>query len=539
MALRGERPSLEELARVEDDADALPELVSAWLETDAFGATLRDMHAELLLVRDDHVAYQTMPNVRGLEGRTSGEVMPALHDEPLRLAQEVVMSGSPYTEILTADWMMANDVVAYVWGLDYDAGGPDWQRTTWSDGRPAAGVLGSSAFIRRHESAGSNFHRGRAAHIAATFLCDDLRKREIEVNDLIDLNDEFAVAHAVQTDSGCLGCHATLEPMAAFYWGFPRRLKGAAAMEYMENGCSTDPTVPRPLDQLGLDPDNYCYPLRLFTPAFQDDWSLWDLPHPAYYGQPGEDLSDLGRMMAADPQFHRCAAQRFYSYFTQTPLDEIPSDTADELQSTFTGSGFDAKDLVAQIVLDDRFLSTGPEETGAVGLQVVRPEQYARLLEQVLGFRWESFPGVSNCGSLCWGRVDLLNSDMYGFRTLMGGVAGTLVMTPSHTASPTKMLATERVAFEAAAVVIQEESFAEPDQRRLLTLVDPRDPDDPNIRAQLQRLCRLILGVEADPAHLHDLEQLFDDGVEEHGISVPAWISVVAVLLQDPRVVFY
>ena len=72
LALRGLRPSAEELAAVEADPNALPALVDAWLETDAFGDTVADYHAELLLVRADII--EPLPAIGPLEGHNLHEL---------------------------------------------------------------------------------------------------------------------------------------------------------------------------------------------------------------------------------------------------------------------------------------------------------------------------------------------------------------------------------------------------------------------------------------------------------------------------------
>src|SRR5262245_52194681 len=51
MALKGTRPSIADSRAVDADPAALGAIVDGYLESDEFGATLRDLHNEALLVR--------------------------------------------------------------------------------------------------------------------------------------------------------------------------------------------------------------------------------------------------------------------------------------------------------------------------------------------------------------------------------------------------------------------------------------------------------------------------------------------------------
>src|SRR5687767_15955162 len=51
LALRGMRPSLEDMRAVEADKEALPAIIDRYLESPAFGETIMELHNETLLTR--------------------------------------------------------------------------------------------------------------------------------------------------------------------------------------------------------------------------------------------------------------------------------------------------------------------------------------------------------------------------------------------------------------------------------------------------------------------------------------------------------
>ena len=55
MALRGTRPSMADYQAILQDPDALPSLVDTYLDSPEFGATVRDLYAEVLLMRSPFV----------------------------------------------------------------------------------------------------------------------------------------------------------------------------------------------------------------------------------------------------------------------------------------------------------------------------------------------------------------------------------------------------------------------------------------------------------------------------------------------------
>lgn len=548
LVLRGLLPSPDDLRAVRDDPAAIEGLVDTYLESPEFLEVIKDLHAELLQVRAD--VQEPLPAKGPLTGRKLGELYNAHSEEPLELVRHIVANDRPYTEVVTADYMLTNEPLSVMYGLAYDPSGPDWQVSHWSDDRPHAGLLSSSELWRRHESAGSNFHRLRANFIADTFLCADFANRDISVGGEVTISDEFEVAAVTRTDPGCVACHQALDPLAAFFWGFHRRFKGNFTARAYEAGCDTRWEYEPPTE---YPPEVYCYPIQGWIPAEQQDWETWHLRAPAFYGTRGQDLRDLGQLIAADPRFSQCVARQFYGWFTQRDKEQVPLALAVDLQQRFEQSGFNTKALARAIVLSEPFRShraLQPEPAEPyVGLQTIRPEQYARALHDLTGFAWRITADLPGCddhtdayGSRCWGEVDLMRSDLFGYRAMFGGITGYFVTRPTHTSTPTKELAGQAFAFEAAGYVVDRD-LAEPDpsRRKLLHLVSPTTTDEPTVRAQLEALHLRMHGTFVDPAgpEVDASYGLFAAALDRGEPVHAAWKLTLSALLLDPALFFY
>jgi len=526
VAVRGTRPSLDELSQVEADPDALPALVDVWLQSPEFGETIRDLHAEMLLVRADTLPQ--FPALGALAGLSLAEVHASVSEEPLRLAEDIVLSDRPYTEILTADWMWADRTLAKIYGLPFDPDGPVLQLSWWTDGRPAAGLLSSSELFHRHASNGNNFHRGRANLIASTFLCDDISQRPIEIVDPPVVTEVDEVTEAIATNPACGGCHQALEPIASFLWGYKPVLPNKVMNSFLLGDCEEVEFNLELLPAGAGFAEDVCYPLRLYSPAEERVWEELGLPHPALYGSPGERVSDLGALIIDDPRFAACSARRFYAYLTQVDPEGVDPGLASALGQDLVDSGYSVRSLVRQVVLSDTFRTArGDGSDPDAGLLTVRPEQYARTIEALTRFRWIVEDTVG-CGTKCWGAVDLARSDVFGFRALSGGSDGIRRTSPTHTATPTKLLAMTRFAAEAA-------DFAVLDG----VLLDGTITDRTAVRVQIGALRRRVLQASDDPdaPQVDALLALFDDAVARRGDPAAGWKLVLTALLTDPEMI--
>ena len=92
----------------------------------------------------------------------------------------------------------------------------DWSVARYLDGRPAGGVLVSNGMWWRYETSLNNASRQRANQVTRIFLCRDYLEIPVSFDSNVDLTNESAIDSAIKEDPGCVACHATLDPLAAF-----------------------------------------------------------------------------------------------------------------------------------------------------------------------------------------------------------------------------------------------------------------------------------------------------------------------------------
>ena len=505
MALRGLRPADDELAAVEADPEALPAIVDRYLDSPEFGAIVRDLHNDALLVLADFgvppAGFLAKDTLAGLDVYAANR---AIMEAPLRLIEHVVREDRPYGEIVTADYTLADEAVAGAWGLAHAGAG--WQKVAPPADLRSAGILADSWLFTRHGSTVGNAARGRANAISRALLCVDFLDRDIEIDADVNLADPNEVAEAVQVNPSCVACHQQLDPLASFFAGW-----------------KTD-----------FVPLLVAYPHDHHTPGFFTDVLQVDMRAPRYFGSKGSSLADLGAMIARDPRFSLCAARRAHAYFHQVELADVPFAAADALQSTLIDSDLDYKAMIRALVLDPGFA----QATGPQGRRRSRPIQLASLLADLTGFRWRT--DLSTYGV---GEVDLMDDSMIGYHVLAGGIDAIFVQKPSYTYNATTSLALRALARQAASAVV-EADFAEPDRtkRRLFTLVSAVDSGAARVRPQLVALHRRFYGdllAEDDP----DIDAGFDLFIAalaaRPGDIKRAWKTTLLALLQDVRIAFY
>jgi hypothetical protein len=514
MALRGVRPSAAELAAVEADPEAIGEIVDGYLDDPRFGTIIRDLHNDALLVLADFLVFPAGFVPKGPVADVDiYRLNRSITEAPLRLVEHVVMNDLPYTEIVTAEYTLADENVAEVWGIPYEGNAGSWAVTQWQDERDQAGILSDPWLFQRYQSTVSNANRGRANAISRALLCYDFLSRDIEVDASVNLADPDAVANAVVENPACASCHQGLDPLAGF-------LRDWAPVY-----------VPSDVD----------YPFDSYMPdVFVDIGAT--VRDSNFFGRAGEGLADLGRFISEDPRFSLCAAQRFYAYLHQVNVEDVPLETAARLQTELLDSGMSAKALARAIVLDDEFRvshadpATTPE-LDPVGVKKARPVQLGLLFDDLTGFRWRT-----DLTEFDLAPIDLLDDSFLGYSVLLGGIDSLFVTRPSHTYSATASLVLRNLAREAANTVVDAD-LAEPnfDARRLLTLVSDTDSEEGLVREQLAALHLRILArvVEPNGPEIDESYALFAAALDHAGDVPRAWKVTLTALLQDVEVAYY
>ena len=511
MALRGVRPQPDELRRVAEDPEALPELVDTYLEDPRFGDIVRDLHNDGLLSLVDFFLFPAGFQPKGaVDDVDAYRLNRSVTEAPLRLIEYVVMNDRPYSEIVTADYTLADGNVAAVWGLDHD-GGTAWTTTQWPDERANAGILSDPWIYQRYGSTLGNANRGRANAISRALLCYDFLSRDIEVDASVNLADPDEVANAVVENAACASCHQALDPLASFFKDW-------------------SPTyVPADVD----------YPHDPYvTDVFPNSGVV--MRDAGYFGQAGEGLADLGQLIAEDPRFSLCAAQRFYAYFHQIDREAVPLEVAAQLQQDFLGQGMSAKALARAIVLDDEFRISHMEaqsERDPVGVKKARPTQLALLFDDLTGFRWQT-----DLSEFELAPVDLMADSFLGYNVLLGGIDSLFVTRPSHTYGATASLVLRNLAREAAHHVVDADfDAADAGSRHLLTLVSEGDTDEAVVRQQMAELYLRIMSriIEPDDPAIDETYALFQAALEHSGEVRRAWKITLTALLQDVDVAYY
>ena len=484
MDLRGFPPTEEELNALENDPESWKTLRDDYLEQDHLNERLVHIFAERWHTRVDVFDIEVFDY--GLPATLEYAFERAVGEEPLRIMSRVVTEDLPWTEIVLADWTMANDILASVWPLSYPSGETDWAVAEYTDGRLGVGVLATNG-LWRYNTDESNMNRRRAAAISKLLLCEDYLVRPVAFSEA-DTTSE-ATADAVHSDPYCLACHASLDPVAASLFGF----------WWLSLYSEIEETT--------------------YHPEREALWEQFLGVEPAWYGTPISGLPDLGVSIARDSRFYTCAVETFAEPLWRRATTAADGEILEALRTQFLREDLNAKSLIAALTETEPYLEASP--------RMLTHDQFNSSLETITGFRWlyEGF--------------DQLDSDLpKGHRLLLGGVDGEAIRTPQRTPGFTWALVVKRAAEAAASTVVKRELIDDGERIMLLDVTIDDRPGDAAFTQELRSLHRRLYSVPADEAWLTEMEDMWSAVITSNPATT-AWQTVLTVMLRDPLLLTY
>lgn len=497
--LRGTLPSVAELARAESEG-GIDTLVAEWMNEPAFESNLARVVAEDWLLELDELEVE--PLEFGLSMDDKFDFNRAFEREPAKLVARIVASDRPYTEIVTADWTMANNLlfslVSLEWESEADAG-EVWRVARYQDGRPPGGVLMTSGLWLRYHTTIFNFNRGRAAALSRLLLCYEFLTRPVLFTEIED-NSTDGLLEAVQSDTSCLACHSTLDPLASTLFGF------------------------WPFE------DKDGWELVNYHPERDGMGELYTGSPPAYFGTALDGVSQLGPMVAEDPRFAMCATKRAAERLWARAADEQDMAALGALKDTFVDEKYQYKRLLVAVMESEEYRAGGLSASATAAdleryqpVRTMSPHLLQAVIQDTTAFLWRL------------GGWEQLTSDRFGYRMLLGGADGDTVHAVALEPGLSRMMVIRRVAQAAAAQVVSHDSSVPLDNRLLLaTTGDLPDSTGASFEAELVRLHLRLHAMEPDVTQLEE-ETAHWESVAAISDVETAWSSVVSLLLRDPE----
>ncbi len=535
---------------------ALVPVIQGLMNEDAFYARLKEIYNDLLLTDMEMENAQNPRRVFDLNqfadenfyldesGDRRQDANYGIARAPLELVNYVVRNNLPFTEILTADYMMVNPYSAAIFGVDagdpsfpYNSGGnpADYDRDDFrpargfvhSDGKtlPNAGVLTTHAFLDRYRSTATNVNRARARYVFDYFLGVDIEG--LAPRDALDLDNVIGDVPTYQ-DPQCKVCHDVMDPVAGLFKN--RANRGAYGGDRRWENSRFTNGIPRMLD-----------------PGYTMDESD-KLPA----SDTAAALPWLAQRLAGDDRFAQKTVRTVFQGFTG--IEESSVATTDYLQKlkvNFQASGYNLKILIRDVHLGPYFLGTNladgnnPNQFPDVGTgRKLTPEELYRKLAAVIGddYQWvgpETGGGLLDEHRLMYGGIDSL--DIIKRTTEANAMSNGIQLRIAN------QVACERVAAGLDA------------GGTLFPFASPADVPDTaagrdRIRRNIQFLHRRLLGEDLtlDDPEIQSTYQLFLDvralgrtdipaacrgggaATDGEGTIIP-WMAVIAYLLSDFR----
>ena len=430
LSLAGRLPSDSELGTIaRQGLKALPTIMETVLKEEAFYNRLREGFNDIFLtvgyddVPENALSYEHFSTTRGWtqkfdlshikdekDRRQAGyklanDYRKAMLGEPMKLIEHIVRNDKPFTEIVTADYIMVTPFTSRGYGI-YEELKPKFKdpedpfeyipvklkalvgrnRVEDQDSKTGfyahAGLLGNFQYLKRYPTTETNRNRQRARVYYQHFLGIDVLELAARVSDAAAASAKYKIP--TMQASECVVCHKTLDPVAGLfqdYWKF----EGVYGRR--KEGWFKD----------------------MFGAGFEGE----DLPA----GERWRSLQWLGERTAKDPRFAVAMVEHAWYILTGRKVLLPPKELADPLYAAkyrayheqrkqteaiaerFAKSDFNFKSVLKEWVVSDFYRADGlatvasdPKrlaELDDLGLvRMLAPEQVERKVAAVFGKPW-------------------------------------------------------------------------------------------------------------------------------------------------------
>lgn len=400
----------------------------------------------------------------------------------VELIAYTVKNDLPYTNIVTADYMVVNPFSAKAYNIPSkdavfknDADPKEFipvRLGGYDSNFPHAGVITDPIYLQRHPTTETNRNRHRAKEILFTFLGNDILKAAerpiaIDENSLAD--------NPTLNNQNCTICHYVIDPIAGAFRNFQPTFEGGDD------------------DQFTFRPDAEWFPEMAQT-GFREQKT----PPSSY----SKATAWLGQQIANDPGFAFASVFAGYRILTghdpltppQNGSDNFDAEltaflgqyyTFSKIAEDFRNNGYNFKQMIKDLVLSPYFRAINAAENidplqlthlSEVGsAHLLTPEQLNRKIEKVMGLSWT--PNEFET-------PNLLNPDGgEGYRILFGGIDS--MNTTNRITTPSGIMANvaERMGAEVGCRVSNAEFSIPLEERKFLKHSELTDePQDANFR---------------------------------------------------------
>ena len=449
LSLAGRLPTPAEQAAVQKDGlKAMDAIVAQVMKEDAFLERLQEAFNDILLIRGyegvpetalsyEHFKHRNWYQKHDLSSvgnadaqrkaryKLAGDYREALLREPLELIKYIVRNERPFTEIVTADYIMVTPYTSRGYGIYEELKDkfedPDdpfeylparLPSLKHRDGRshqesptgfyPHTGLLSTFQYLKRFPTTETNRNRLRVRMYFEHFLGVDIMALAPRVNDAAKITTEYKIPTMQATD--CVVCHKVIDPVAGLFQDY-YVVDGKGIYGPRKNGWYKD----------------------MFGPGLHGE----DLPA----DQRWRSLQWLGERTAKDPRFAVAMVKHaWYILYGRKPLlppediddplfsakrraYQVQRNEIEQIATRFTKANFNLKVVFQELVLSKFYQVEGLgastqdanrlAELDDLGLvHMLSPEQLERKLMAIFGNKWGQLTHRESKFKILYGGID-------------------------------------------------------------------------------------------------------------------------------------